>query len=97
MQRALAAGGLPPDPSVLPRFLEIYGSRLLNHTTRYPGMRDAVEIARRGGARVTVLTNKPLAPSERILDAPRSGTSSTTSSVVTVLKGASPIWPACLR
>ncbi len=69
VQRALAAGGLPPDPSVLPRFLEIYGARLLNHTTLYPGMREAVEAARHGGARVTVLTNKPLAPSERILDA----------------------------
>ncbi len=69
VQRALAAGGLAPDPAVLPRFLEVYGERLLNHTTLYPGMREAVETARRGGARVTVLTNKPLAPSERILDA----------------------------
>jgi phosphoglycolate phosphatase len=69
VQRALAASGLPPDPSALPRFLDVYGSRLLNHTTLYPGMREAVETARRGGARVTVLTNKPLAPSERILAA----------------------------
>lgn len=69
VQRALAAGGLPPDPAALPRFLEVYGERLLNHTTVYPGMREAVEVARRGGARVTVLTNKPLAPAERILEA----------------------------
>jgi phosphoglycolate phosphatase len=69
VQRALDAGGLAPDPAALPRFLEVYGGRLLNHTTLYPGMREAVETARRGGARVTVLTNKPLAPAERILAA----------------------------
>jgi phosphoglycolate phosphatase len=68
VQRALTAAGLGPDPAALPRFLEIYGERLLNHTQLYPGMRAAVEAARMG-ARVAVLTNKPLAPTERILSA----------------------------
>lgn len=69
VKRALIAAGLPDDaPGALPRFLEIYDSRLLNHTRLYPGVAEAVEHARRH-ARVAVLTNKPLGPSERILDA----------------------------
>ena len=45
---ALAGDALGPDPAALPRFLEIYGERLLNHTQLYPGMRAAVEAARNG-------------------------------------------------
>jgi phosphoglycolate phosphatase len=50
----------------LRRFLEIYDTRLLRNTRLYPGMEDAVRFARTIGS-VAVLTNKPLAPSEQIL------------------------------
>jgi phosphoglycolate phosphatase len=64
--RALAAAGLPDAPGVLQRFLTIYNSRLLNHTVLYPGTRDLL-VAAQSCARVAVLTNKPVAPSEQIL------------------------------
>jgi phosphoglycolate phosphatase len=66
VRRALDAAGLPPEPAALPRFLEIYDTRLLNHTRAYPDIADAVRHARRLG-RVAVLTNKPTNPSNRIL------------------------------
>ncbi len=79
VQRALDAAGLnaaipsPRDPredgvSALKRFLEIYDTRLLNHTFLYDGLEKVVRLARRH-ASVAVLTNKPLAASERILTA----------------------------
>lgn len=68
VQRALAAGGLDPDtPAALPRFLEIYDRRLLNHTKPYPGMREAL-MRTASRTRLAVLTNKPLRPSRRILE-----------------------------
>jgi phosphoglycolate phosphatase len=67
IRRALAAAGLGEVPGALPRFLEIYDGRLTKHTRAYEGIDDAVRAARRV-ARVIVLTNKPLGPSERILD-----------------------------
>ncbi len=65
--RAFAAAGLgsPPD-GALPRFLEIYGGRLLVHTREYPGVPQMLE-ALRPLARLAVLTNKPRAMSEEIL------------------------------
>lgn len=66
VRRALSAAAVPDTPKALPRFLEIYDGRLLNHTRPYSGIEDAVRAARRI-ARVIVLTNKPAAPSERIL------------------------------
>jgi phosphoglycolate phosphatase len=68
VQRALAAAGIPDAPGTLPRFLEIYDRRLMNHTRPYEGIADAVAAARRI-ARVIVLTNKPAAPSQEILAA----------------------------
>ena len=67
VQRALAAAGLQEGPGALLRFLEIYDTRLLNHTNVYEGVVDAVRLARQH-ARVAVLTNKPAQPSERILE-----------------------------
>ena len=64
--RALAAAGLENRPEALGRFLEIYDGRLLTHTHAYEGVVEAVRVARRH-ARVAVLTNKPVGPSERIL------------------------------
>ena len=66
VQRALAAAGLGDVPGALPRFLEIYDARLLNHTRAYDGIPDTVRLARTH-AHVIVLTNKPARPSEQIL------------------------------
>ena len=68
VQRALSAAGLAETPDALPRFLAIYDTRLLNHTQVYDGVADAVRIARQH-ARVAVLTNKPVTPSKKILEA----------------------------
>lgn len=65
--RALAAAGVGDPELSLPRFLEIYDTHLLNHTHLYDGITDVVRSARVRGARVSVLTNKPIAPSETIL------------------------------
>ena len=75
VRRALTAAGvtdLSRAPSrdaraAVRRFLEIYDTRLLRHTRVYAGVEDAVRFARTLG-RVAVLTNKPLRPSERILN-----------------------------
>ena len=69
VERALAAAGLDPaEPDALPRFLEIYGRRLLVHTRPYDGIPNA--IARLSASHtLAVLTNKPGEPSRRLLDA----------------------------
>ena len=67
VRRALAAAGVEHTPAGLPRFLEIYDSRLLNHTRAYDGIPEAVRAARVPHVRSVVLTNKPARPSERIL------------------------------
>jgi phosphoglycolate phosphatase len=68
VKRALAAGGLDPETSdALPRFLEIYDRHLLDHTRPYPGVMETLAIAARR-ARLAILTNKPLAHTERVLD-----------------------------
>jgi phosphoglycolate phosphatase len=64
--RAVFAEATAPK-GALQRFLEIYNTRLLRHTRIYDGMADVVRYAGTLG-RVAVLTNKPLAPSRRILD-----------------------------
>jgi len=69
VRRALAAAGA--DLKIerdLPRFLELYDERLLNHTRLYHGTSAMLETLD-GAARLAVLTNKPQRPSERILEA----------------------------
>jgi phosphoglycolate phosphatase len=66
--RAFAAAGLPLPDDALPRFLAIYDQHLLDHTRPYDGIPEAVEALTRD-AQLAVLTNKPLAPSLRLLDA----------------------------
>jgi phosphoglycolate phosphatase len=66
VRRALQASGRGERAHALERFLEIYDQRLLNHTRVYDGIADVVREAR-GRARLTVLTNKPTKPTERIL------------------------------
>lgn len=69
VRRALAAAGLDADePAALDRFLEIYDRRLLNHTRPYDGVPELVR-GLAGQARLAVLTNKPEAPSRRLLEA----------------------------
>lgn len=67
--RVLSAGGLAPDtPGAVARYLEIYDTRLLETSVVYQGIPDALaRVARH--ARMAVLTNKPMAPTMRMLDA----------------------------
>lgn len=69
VERAMAAAGVrAPVGDGLDRFRDIYGRRLLDHTRPYPGIPDVVRAA---AARVplAVLTNKPEAPTRRLLEA----------------------------
>ena len=69
VRRALYAAGVDPETTgALPRFLEIYDRRLLETTVAYEGIAEALHLAMRRW-RLAVLTNKPLAPSRRILTA----------------------------
>ena len=68
VERALSAAGVDPGtPDALARFREIYDRRLLDTTVPYDGVADMLAMASRR-ARLTVLTNKPLAPSIQILE-----------------------------
>jgi len=67
IRRALKAARVTDRGEALARFLQIYDTRLLLHTRVYDGMVDVVRFARTLG-HVAVLTNKPKAPSERILE-----------------------------
>jgi len=67
--RVLEAAGLRPDePDALHRFLEIYNRRLLNHTRPYTGVIEMLKQARARAA-LAILTNKPEAPTRRLLEA----------------------------
>jgi phosphoglycolate phosphatase len=69
VRRALAASGLDPEtPGALAQFLAIYDRRLLDATVAYDGVPEMLLLASRC-ARLSVLTNKPLAASRRILEA----------------------------
>jgi phosphoglycolate phosphatase len=69
VERALVASGLNPDePAALDRFRAIYDRRLLGHTKPYEGIFDVVRSAA-ARAPLAVLTNKPEAPTRRLLDA----------------------------
>ncbi len=67
VRRLLTAGALDvPLDDALERFLALYDDRLLATTVPYDGM-PALLDGLKSHARLAVLTNKPLAPSERIL------------------------------
>jgi phosphoglycolate phosphatase len=69
VEAALTAAGLnPAEPEALDRFRSIYDRRLLIHTRPYEGIAETVERASRV-APLAVLTNKPDAPSRRLLEA----------------------------
>ena len=68
VRRALTAAGLRDVRAALVRFLELYDERLLNTTRPYPGIPGALD-AIAEHASIAVLTNKPFAPTARILEA----------------------------
>ena len=65
---ALDAAGLEHPKNAVARFLDIYDGRLTNHTRVYDGILDTLNAAR-SRASLAVLTNKPLAPTTKLLDA----------------------------
>jgi phosphoglycolate phosphatase len=66
--RALRAAGLDERlPDALERFLELYNARLLDTTTVYEGMREALDALTQRVA-LAVLTNKPQQATARLLD-----------------------------
>lgn len=66
--RALRHAGLDPEtPGALERFLDIYGRRMLTHTVPYEGVREVLGLLVARGP-LAVLSNKPLASSEAVLD-----------------------------
>jgi phosphoglycolate phosphatase len=67
VSRALNAAGIDAPAGALPRFLDIYDRRLLEHTRLYDGIIDAVHSAKRI-ASIAVLTNKPAHATGRLLD-----------------------------
>ena len=68
--RALEAAGLDPrEPDALRRFLDFYDRRLLDHTRPYDGIPAVLETFASDGHTLAVLTNKPQAPSERLMTA----------------------------
>ena len=69
VRRVLAAAGLDPEsPGALAQFLDLYDERLVEHTVPYEGIVEMLE-ALSGRLRLAVLTNKPQAHTERLLDA----------------------------
>ena len=68
VRRVLSAAGLDPAlPDALPRFLELYDERLVEHTAPYDGTATMLETL---GARMplAVLTNKPQRATDRLLE-----------------------------
>jgi phosphoglycolate phosphatase len=69
VERALAATGAGDPPAdALDRFLAHYDRRLLVHTAPYDGVMEMLETLEARGIRRAVLTNKPQAASERVLE-----------------------------
>jgi phosphoglycolate phosphatase len=69
--RSLKAAGVPTSDLgiALDRFLEIYNGRLLETTKPYDGIAALIDDAVDLGVLLGVITNKPAAPSVKILDA----------------------------
>ena len=66
VRRAFNAAGLTLDDASLSRFLELYDARLLTTTRPYHGMIEALQAVEHLAV-LTVLTNKPLAPAQKLL------------------------------
>jgi phosphoglycolate phosphatase len=69
VSRVLDAAGVTTDVDrALARFLALYDERLTHHTHLYPGVADTIAALAADGVSMSVLTNKPLAPTLRLLD-----------------------------
>jgi len=71
--RILVQRALGPEPGcsiddALARFLAYYGAHLLDHTQAYPGVRELLAALTARGVLLSVLTNKPAAMSQAIVD-----------------------------
>jgi phosphoglycolate phosphatase len=67
VSRILDARGVKADvDAALTRFLQLYDDRLTNHTDLYPGVRETLADLKDRAA-LAVLTNKPQAPTDRLL------------------------------
>jgi phosphoglycolate phosphatase len=71
VDRAYAAtGGPPPDTAArFARFLDVYLVRSTERTVPYDGVPEALDALRASGFVLGVCTNKPIAPTRRILEA----------------------------
>lgn len=69
VSRALQAAGLPPETldAALTRFLQIYDARLMEQTRPYDGVDAVIDRALGDGAALGIITNKPQAPTDRLL------------------------------
>jgi phosphoglycolate phosphatase len=68
VSRVLDAGGVTTDvDAALARFLALYDERLTHHTHLYPGVAETIDALAAVGVTLCVLTNKPLAPTRRLL------------------------------
>jgi phosphoglycolate phosphatase len=65
----LAASVDVPVAEALPRFLDLYNQRLTRHTRPYDGIPQVLHELREARVEIALLTNKPLDPSVKILDA----------------------------
>jgi phosphoglycolate phosphatase len=69
VSRVLDAADVTTDVDrALARFLALYDERLTHHTHLYPGVADTVAALAADGVAMSVLTNKPLAPTRRLLE-----------------------------
>lgn len=69
VQRIVTRAGLTCDlDEALERFLAAYDRCLVVHTRPYDGVEPMLAALTDGGATLTVLTNKPQQPTERVLD-----------------------------
>lgn len=69
MRRALGPGASDADVQrALEFFLAYYRDHMLDNTRLYPGVRESLDRLRDAGARLAVLTNKPVRFSQAIID-----------------------------
>jgi phosphoglycolate phosphatase len=69
IRRALGERASEPEfARALEFFLAYYGDHDLDHTTLYPGVREALDRLRDAGKRMAVLTNKPVRMTRSIVD-----------------------------
>src|SRR6202167_6277652 len=69
MRRALGPEASEADVArALEYFLSYYRTQMLDNTRLYPGVRDALDALQKGGAKMAVLTNKPVRISRSIVE-----------------------------